>query len=134
MIKIKEAKPLYTGLFVTSDRFDEDQTDKGIIIHYKGEVSPYQKVYKVGPFVKNVNEGDYVKINFARYTKYKYGKDDIQSEMPVKNEKTVFVPEVEIDGVSYFHIEENDVLFVITDYEEVPNSKIVQLGNHGLIL
>ena len=132
MIKIKDARPLYTGLFVTSDTFKEDQTENGLIVYTKGEISPFQKVFRVGPYVKNVKEGDYVKINFGRYTKMKYGDDDLRSEMPVKNDKVVIIPDVIINGVRYFHIDENDAVMVINDCEEVEN--IVTLENHGLIL
>ena len=125
MIKINDAKPVYNGVFVTSERFKEDQIENGLIVYYKGEINPFQKVFRVGPFVKNIKEGDYVKINFARYTKYKYGEDDIHSELPVKNEKRVFIPEVRIGGESYFHIEENDIVMVVTDWEETENIPVI---------
>ena len=125
MIKIKDARPLYTGLFVTSDRYDDGDFGSGIVAYGEsGDIKPYQKVFRVGPYVKNVKEGDYVKINFARYIKRKYTEDDLRSEMPTKNDVQLFIPEVEIDGVKYFHIDENDAVMVITDWEEVEIPKI----------
>ena len=135
MLKIKDAKPLYTGLFVTADKYKEDEADEyGIIKYFKGDLKEYQKVFRVGPYVKNVKEGDYVKINFGRYTKYKYSENDLRSEMPTKNEKIVVIPDVTINGEKYLHIDENDAIMVITDSEEVDMPGIELLENHGLIL
>ena len=139
MIRIKDATPTSTGIFVTAEKFTEDQTDNGLIVYQKGDIKPFQKVFRVGPHVNMVKEGDFIKINFARYTKYKYSQDDLRSDMPVQNDKIVAVPEITINGVKYFHIEQNDAVMIIKeeDYEEVPEEnvpKIVTLNNHGLIL
>ena len=125
MLKIKSARPMYTGLFVTSDEYTDKDFESGIVMYGDtGSVKPYQKVFKVGPFVKNVKEGDMVKINFARYVRRKYNDDDLRSEMPTKNDVQLFIPPVEINGVKYYHIDENDVVMIIDDWEEVDTPKI----------
>lgn len=125
MLKIKDARPLYTGLFITKDEYTDNDFENGIVLYGDaGKVKPYQRVFKIGPFVKNVKEGDFVKVNFGRYIRKKFTEDDLRSEMPTKNDVQLFVPEVEIDGVKYYHIDENDVVMVITDWEEVDTLKI----------
>lgn len=126
MLKIKDARPTYTGLFITKDEYTEDDFTNGLVgvSDTIGLVKPYQKVFKIGPFVKNVKEGDLVKVNFSRYVRRKYTEDDLRSEMPTKNDVKLFVPEVEINGVTYYHIDENDVVMIIDDWEEVDTPKI----------
>ena len=139
-IKIKDATPMLSQIFVTSDRYTEDETtDSGLIIGYKGDMKPYQKVFRIGPYTKLVKVGDIVKINFSRYIKYKYTDDDLRSEMPTKNEKIEKFVYVELDGKKYLHVDESDVVMIVKegDYEEVEDSvkpQIVTLENHGLIL
>lgn len=128
MLKIKDARPLYTGLFITKDEYTDEDFASGVILYGDaGKIKPYQKVFKCGPYVKNVKEGDLVKVNFARYIRKKYSDDDLRSEMPTKNDVQLFVPEVEIDGVKYLHIDENDAVMVITDWEEVDTPKLTIL-------
>lgn len=128
MLKIKDARPLYTGLFITKDEYTDDDFASGVILYGDaGKIKPYQKVFKCGPYVKNVKEGDLVKVNFARYIRKKYSDDDLRSDMPTKNDVQLFVPEVEIDGVKYLHIDENDAVMVITDWEEVDTPKLTIL-------
>ena len=126
MLKIKDARPTYTGLFITKDEYTEDDFTNGLVgvSDTIGLIKPYQKVFKIGPFVKNVKEGDLVKVNFSRYVRRKYAEDDLRSEMPTKNDVSLFVPEVEINGVTYYHIDENDVVMIIDDWEEVDTPKI----------
>lgn len=125
MLKIKDARPVYTGLFVTSDEYTDKDFENGIVLYGDyGKVKPFQKVFKCGPYVKNVKEGDMVKINLGRYVRRKYGEDDLRSEMPTKNDVKLFIPDVEINGVKYYHIEENDVVMVIDDYEQVNTPQI----------
>lgn len=124
MIRIKDARPVTTGLFVTSDRTDENYRKGGIIMTDVTGYCPYQTVFRVGPFVKDVKEGQIVKLNLSRYVKMKYSEDDLRSEMPTKNDIKAFVPTVEIDGKEYLHIQESDVVLVVTDWEDVDEPKI----------
>ena len=66
-IKIKNATPMLSQIFVTCDRYQEDETnDAGVIIAKKGVMKPYQKVFRIGPYTKLVKEGDIVKLSYAR--------------------------------------------------------------------
>lgn len=127
MLRIKEARPVTAGLFVTSDSVDEKYSKGGIIMVDESGYKPYQKVFRTGPFVNDVKEGDMVKISFARYRRAKYGEDDIRSEMPTKNEVKYFIPTVEINGVEYLHIQESDVVMVITDWDEVEDTPKIEV-------
>lgn len=124
MLKIKDARPLYTGIFVTKNEYTDEDFKNGIVTYNEVGANPYQTVFRCGPFVKYVKEGDFVKINFARYIRKKFTEDDLRSEMPAKNDMRLFVPTVEINGETYWHIDENDILMVITDWEEIDTPKI----------
>lgn len=125
MLRINDARPLYTGLFITKDEYTDDDFANGVVLYGEsGKVKPYQRVFRCGPYVKNVKEGDLIKVNFARYVRKKYSDEDLRSEMPTKNDIQLFIPEVEINGVKYLHVDENDVIMVITDWDEVETPNI----------
>ena len=132
MLKIKDAYPLYSGLFVTSDRYENDEfNEHGVIIAQHGEIKPYQKVVKTGPLVRNVKVGDMVKINLGKYAKWMYDKNSLKNDLPEARTNTIvdyIIPTVFINGEKYYHIDENDAMMVITDWEEVDEEpKILQL-------
>jgi len=122
MFKIKKIKPLFTGVITTSKRYVGNMTTKGGIIldatKMEGGLNPFQTVVAVGSMVKDVNEGDIVKINFKRYAvaQHRPGaiENNVQSDqLSIRYE----IPMVEMDGVQYLSLQNADIEFVVTDYE-----------------
>ena len=122
MFKIKKIKPLFTGVITTSKRYVGNMTTKGGIIldatKMEGDLNPFQTVVAVGSMVKDVNEGDIVKINFKRYAvaQHRPGaiENNVQSDqLSIRYE----IPMVEMDGVQYLSLQNADIEFVVTDYE-----------------
>ena len=122
MFKIKKIKPMFTGVITTSKRYVGNMTTSGGIIldttKMDGDLNPFQIVVAVGDMVKDLKEGDIVKLNFKRYAvaKHKPGGIDnnIQSDqLSVRYE----IPMVEMDGQQYLSLQNNDIEFVVTDYE-----------------
>lgn len=121
MLNIKKIKPLFTKIVVTKDIYEYEKDFDGIITHQSGSVKEYQKVIAVGDAVRNINEGDLVCINPDRYAVRKYQENSLKKDL--LNNKIVGynIPTVKIDNKEYLIIDNNDVVYVVEDYEDKPN-------------
>jgi threonine dehydrogenase-like Zn-dependent dehydrogenase len=76
-------------------------------------------VISVGSAVRDINVGDIVNINPIRYAVKKYDKDSIRQDVaggnPIVGYQFDFV---EINGEEYMHLQDRDINYVITDFEE----------------
>lgn len=131
MLKIKKIKPLFSAVVVTKEYYTEDELAGSLIDpnKAKGTLKEFQKVVAVGNMARFVKVGDFVKINPSRFAVYK----DKRSNSVVNNLEEYHnqivgynIPTVEISGVDQMLIQENDIEYVIEDYEDVPASKIIQ--------
>lgn len=127
MLVIKKIQPMYTKILTTMCKYEEDELTNGGLIDAsktQGTLKEYQTVIAVGNSVRNVKVGDLVCINPDRYAvkKHEAGslKDGVITDNPVikYNFNTM-----EIEGVPHLLLDENDVSFIITDYEEVKEQK-----------
>lgn len=127
MLVIKKIQPMYTKILTTMCKYEEDELTNGGLIDAsktQGTLKEYQTVLAVGNSVRNVKVGDLVCINPERYAvkKHEAGslKDGVITDNPVikYNFNTM-----EIEGVPHLLLDENDVSFIITDYEEVKEQK-----------
>ena len=120
-MKIKKIKPLYTRIITTMDTYVEDQSSPGGIIDVtklKQGIKEYQKVLSVGTSVRNVKEGDLVCINPDRYAVRKFTKDSIKNDI-LENQVTKYnFNVINLDGKDCLMIDEEDIEFVIEDYED----------------
>lgn len=120
-MKIKKIKPLYTRIITTMDTYVEDQSSPGGIIDVtklKQGIKEYQKVLSVGTSVRNVKEGDLVCINPDRYAVRKFTKDSIKNDI-LENQVTKYnFNVINLDGKDCLMIDEQDIEFVIEDYED----------------
>lgn len=128
MFKIKKVKPLFTGVVTTATKYVGNQfADKnGLLIDTRklsGTLNPYQRVVAVGNMVSGVKEGDIIRINFKRYTyaDHKPGKiEDNLTGGKVQHDNytaSIEVPFIEIDGINYLYIQNNDIEYIVEDYE-----------------
>ena len=123
--KIKKIRPLFTGVITTAKKYVGDQHADvgGLIVDTRkmdGSLNPYQTVVSVGTMVKDLKEGDIVKINFKRYAIVKHtpGAIDAAENKQFDNMSWDYeIPIVEIDGVQYLFIQNNDIEYVVEDYE-----------------
>lgn len=124
-INIKKIRPLNTQIITTADKYEQDAATGGVILssrQLEGYVKEYQKVIATGPMVRNIKEGDTVFINPSRYVKKKYGDNTIKDDMGANPTISIDIPIITLDGVDHFFIDEQDVAYVIEDYEEVPDN------------
>ncbi len=123
--KIKKVRPLFTGVITTAKRFVGDQaTKKGSVIvdtrKMDGTLNYYQTVVSVGSTVRDLKEGDIVKINFSRYAKAKHtpGALDEAANKQFDNLGWDYeIPIIVIDDIEYLFLQDRDIEYVVTDYE-----------------
>lgn len=127
MIVIKKIQPMYTKILTTMCKYEEDELTAGGLIDStktQGTLKEYQTVIAVGNSVRNVKVGDLVCVNPERYAvkKHEAGslKDGVITDNPVIKYNFNIM---ELEGVPHLLLDENDVSFIITDYEEVKEQK-----------
>lgn len=131
MIRIKKLRPMFTNIVTTMNSYDEDVTVAGIIDtrKQKGALKEYQTVIAVGSAVRDIKPGDIVCINPIRYAQYKHDKSSLK-DLATNNPITGYnFNVVEIDGKDCLLLHDQDIRYVIEDYEEVPDpapSQIIQ--------
>lgn len=116
-------------IVTTKDEYTAEDVNKGgLMIKTVGSLKEYQKVVAIGPMVRGIQVGDLVCINPRRYAKYKHNpgslKDDVITDNPVVSYNFNVI---ELDHVSHLLLTDQDVDFVIEDWEEEkqPESNII---------
>lgn len=122
MFKIKKVRPLFTGVVTTARKYvGETTTAGGLIVDttkMEGTLNNYQIVTAVGTMVKDLKEGDIVKINYKRYAKAKHLPGAIEDNIQSDNMSVVYeIPMININGEEYLFIQNNDIEYVVEDYE-----------------
>ena len=123
MFKIKSIRPLFTGVVTTATMIEgEVKTSGGLILdvtRMDGTLNQFQTVVSVGKMVTDVKPGDIVCINFKRYKLVKQlpgtiGENNVQkSDM----QGDYAIPYIFLDGKKHLLIQNNDIEFVVEDYE-----------------
>jgi co-chaperonin GroES (HSP10) len=141
MLKVKSIKPLYTGIITTANRYTSDtNVDGGILLdknRLEGSVKEYQTVVKAGSSVREVKVGDVVLINPSHYMKKKYNDNSLREDMVDNPTIEINIPTVTMNDEEYFMIQENDVAYIIEDFEEVPDpvpTRIIQPKKPSIIV
>lgn len=134
MINVKSIRPMSNYLVTTKEVYTEADNNGNIITNIAGSLKEYQRVVAVGPVVRGIKEGDLVCINPKRYAKYKHQpgslKDGVIADNPVVSYNFNII---ELDHVPHLLLTDQDIDFVIEDYEEetnapsiiVPDTKII---------
>lgn len=125
MLNIKKIRPMANYMLVTKEEYDGKTAENGIIIP-KGNLKEYQKVISVGPMVRSIQVGDLVCVNPKRYAVYKYKGDSLKGDMEHMQKVVSYnFNVVKMDGIDYLLITDQDVDFVIEEYEEVQDSSLI---------
>jgi hypothetical protein len=131
-MKIKAIQPMFSAVVTTADTYENDVMVNGIIDTSKtqGAVKEIQTVVAVGTHVKDIFKGDKVFINPARYAVRKFSENSIKNDIEGMQNQIVGynIPTLELDGVKHFYIQDRDIDFIVTEYdEEVEKPKIVEV-------
>ena len=131
MLNIKKIKPMANYMLVTKEEYDGKTAENGVIIP-RGNLKEYQRVVAVGPMVRTITVGDLVCVNPKRYAVYKYKENSIKGEIDQMQKVMSYnFNVVKMDGKDYLLITDQDVDFIIEDYDEqesnivIPQTKII---------
>jgi len=122
---IKKVRPLFTGVITTAVRYKGEQyASKGSLIidtrKLDGSMNPFQRVYAVGGTVRDIKEGDVVKINFSRYAKAKHIPGAIDEAENIQSDNlsiTYEIPLIVINDVEYLFIQDRDIEYVVEEFD-----------------
>ena len=125
MFKIKKVRPLFTGVITTAKKYVGDQhaDHNGLILDTRkldGSLNPYQTIVSVGSMIKDLAEGDVVKINFKRYAKAQHtpGAIDAAENKQFDNLSLTYeIPMIVLDGQECLFIQNNDIEYVVEEYD-----------------
>lgn len=121
--KIKKIRPRFNGVITTATKYVGDQyADKGSLIldtrRQSGTLNLFQRVVSVGPMVHDIKEGDVVKLNLKRYKMANHAKGQLEDNVQHDDLQAEYsIPMIDLEGVTYLNIMDNDIDFVVTDYE-----------------
>lgn len=139
MIKVKKIKPMFDSIVTTAEQYESDEIVNGVSLPLKGTVKEIQKVLFVGPAVKDVKEGDLVKLDLTRYNKMVHeqvqkSREERFCEKDTTDKATIVcdVPTDEIDGQTVFLLTERDIRYVLLEHEEAKSPDIKLIKNRIL--
>lgn len=133
-INIKKIKPMYNQVICTMNKYTDEDLKKGGLVDVgkiKNPIKEYQKVIAVGNMVRDINVGDLVMINPTRYGKTKHGPNSIRADIEGDNPIVEYkFNTIELDHTTYLLLTNQDIDFIIEEYEEeAPPSDIIEVKN-----
>lgn len=131
MLKIKKIKPMFNRILITSDKYEKDIKQGGVVTITAGTLKEYQRVISVGSTVRDIKEGDLVLINPTRYAVRKHNEGSLKNGVVTDNPVTSYnFNLVEVNGQICILLYDQDVDYVIEEYEEpsnliIPENKLI---------
>lgn len=106
------------------DKYEED--DSKLVLDVKelaGVVKDIQKVVAIGPLVRDIKVGDYVRICPDRYIKVKHtlAEELNEKEMQV----SINFPIVDLEDGRYLFLYESDVDYIIEEFAPETTEKVL---------
>lgn len=122
-LNIKKIKPMNNYLITTKEVYKDDIKTGSIVTKASGTMKEYQKVVAIGPMVRNIVVGDIVMINPSRYAVRKYEEkpmeNSIKNDMELNPVVGYRFNTIVLDNVEHLVLSDQDISYVIEDYEEV---------------
>lgn len=124
-MNIKKVTPLFTSLVTTMDKYVDEVFigESEILDTTKSTASlkEYQTVVAIGSAVRSVKVGDLVCINPKRFEIKKQVKNSLREDMEEYSNAVVGYNfnVILLDNVEHLLISENDIDFIIDEYETV---------------
>lgn len=120
----RKIKPTTNHIVTTMDKYEED--DSKLVLDVKelaGSVKDIQRVVAIGPLVRDIKVGDYVRICPDRYIKVKHtlAEELNEKEMQI----SVNFPIVDLEDGRYLFLYESDVDYVIEEFAPETTEKIL---------
>jgi len=114
---------MFTAVITTARTYVGDVKTQGGLFDptkMEGDLNIFQTVVAVGTTVSGVKEGDIIKVNYKRYAKTQHvpgAKDESQNKVMDKMSIVYEIPMIDIDGQECLLLQNNDIEYVITEYE-----------------
>jgi len=120
----RKIRPTTNHIVTTMDRYEED--DSKLVLDVKelaGTVKDTQRVVAIGPLVRDIKVGDYVRICPDRYIKVKHSlaEELNEKEMEIK----INFPIVDLEDGRYLFLYESDVDYIIEEFAPETTDKIL---------
>lgn len=139
-LKITKVKPMFTGILTTMNKYSEDEMIGSIIdsSKAKGTLKEYQKVLAVGSCVRDINVGDMVAINPARYAQvnHKHNPNSLANDIQ-KDTTTISYSfdVVNVNGEDCLLLQDRDVMYVFEGEEvEEPAKPTIVIPEKTIII
>lgn len=113
---------MFNRIVTTCNKYEENQTQGGVIIKTGGTIKEYQTVEEVGPSVRDIKIGDIVMINPKRYAYpiHEEKRNSLKSVIKDNLQFGVSIPTLEYDGKTHLLIYDQDVEYIV-EGKEVPD-------------
>lgn len=120
-IRVLKATPMFNGVITTCHQWEVDGESDGLIDTAKsqGVVKPHQTVVAVGSAARSVKVGDLVIIDPTRFAVKRYNDGSLKDNVVKQQEIVGFdFPLIELNGEPHMLLNENDIVYIINEYEE----------------
>lgn len=120
-IKVLKATPMFNGVITTCHQWEFDGESDGLIDTSKsqGIVKPHQTVVAVGSAARSVKVGDLVIIDPTRFAIKRYNDGSLKDNVVKQQEIVGFdFPLIELNGEPHMLLNENDIVYIVNEYEE----------------
>lgn len=128
---------MFNQVICTMDTYNDEEIKKDSIIDIhkvQNPIKEYQKVVAIGPMVRTIEVGDTVMINPKRYSKMKHKEGSLKDGVIGDNMVVEYKFNViELDHKKYLLLTDQDIDFIIEEYEEEQESDIVEVKNEIII-
>lgn len=134
--KITKIRPTYTSIVTTADRYEKDIKNNSVITKTSGSLKEYQTVIAVGSSVREVKIGDVIVINPTRYQIKKHEAGSLKDGVITDNPVIAYnFPTIVINDETCLKLQENDIDYIIEDYEEEnPKVNLVMPSEKKIVL
>ena len=120
----RKIRPTPNHIVTTMDKYEED--DSKLVLDVKelaGTVKDTQKVVAIGPLVRDIKVGDYVRICPDRYIKVKHSLAEELNEKEMQ--VSINFPIVDLEDGRYLFLYESDVDYVIEEFAPETTEKVL---------
>lgn len=120
----RKIRPTTNHIVTTMDKYEED--DSKLVLDVKelaGTVKDTQRVVAIGPLVRDIKVGDYVRICPDRYIKVKHSLAEELNEKEMQ--VSINFPIVDLEDGRYLFLYESDVDYVIEEFAPETTEKVL---------
>ena len=118
-MNVKKVRLRGNYVLVTNDVYTAKDFEGKLQAKMDGALKEFQKVIAVGPVVKDIEVGDIVCINPARYAEVKYKENSLKNDIDGLMTPIVryHFNMVEMNHQNYILLTDQDIFYVVEDFD-----------------